>query len=197
MIRSRYETLKIRTKNIVLIWKNVHGVADEKVADKMDKAMLNWIIELTDCLSIWIDKGESLTEGKLILARVNMGALVESWLKLFYCIFYNDYLKAPEVNKKGNIIEPNDMSYEKLKTFSIGKLWDSVDDPEYSWVGKIQHMRNAIHAFNYKDIGTPKEFIEDLEKYYDFVENICDTLPPIEDFIEKYPEGYEMNIYFE
>lgn len=179
------------------MWKDVHGIADEKVANKMDKAMLNWIVELTDCLSIWINKGENLTEGELILARVNMGTLVESWLKLFYCVFYTNYLKNPEFDKKGKIIEPNNMRYEDLKKFSIGKLWDNTNDLEYIWVDKIQHMRNAIHAFNYKDIGTPKDFTEDLEKYYDFVENIYYRLPPIEDYIEKYPEGYKINLYLE
>lgn len=89
------------------------------------------------------------------------------------------------------------MRYEDLKIFSIGKLWDNANDLEYIWVDKIQQMRNAIHAFNYKDIGTPKDFIEDLEKYYDFVENIYYTLPPIEDYIQKYPEGYKINLYFE
>ena len=61
--------------------------------------------ELTDTLKIWIDKGSTMTEGELILARTNMGALVESWIKFFYCVYYEDYMKIPLTqNKKGKTI---------------------------------------------------------------------------------------------
>ena len=107
--------------------------------------------ELTDTLKIWIDKGSTMTEGELILARTNMGALVESWLKFFYCVYYEDYMKNPLTqNKKGKTItvEPNNMRFEDLKNFSKGILWDDDKDPLYVWVDKIQHYRNAVHAFN-------------------------------------------------
>ncbi len=65
-------------------WKNAYGWAPDSAAKKLDRAMLNWIIELTSCLRIWFEKGESMTEGELILARTNMGSLIESWLKFFY-----------------------------------------------------------------------------------------------------------------
>ena len=159
--------------------------------------MLDWMVELTNCLSIWIDKGEDMTVGELILARTNLGALVESWLKFFYCVFYIDYLKDAKPNSKGKIIEPENMKLEKLKEFSNGKLWDDKSSKEYIWVDKIQSMRNSIHIFNYRDIGSNQEFMNDLEEYYSFVDNILSHFPPVEDSLGFYPEGYVNNIYFE
>lgn len=197
MRRTKYEILSIQTSNAALVWKEVRGIVDSQVADKMDNAMLEWIVELTNCLPIWIDKGENMSVGELILARTNLGALVESWLKFFYCVFYMDYLKAPKVDKRGKRIEPNKMSFNDLKDFSIGILWDDTSDKEYMWVDKVQHMRNSIHIFNYKDIGNNEEFMNDIEIYYDFVNNILNHFPPVEDFLDYYPAGYEVNVYFD
>lgn len=196
MGRSKYDILKTQTNNTMLIWKESRGISPNSVADKMESAMLRWMSELTDALDIWIEKGISMTEGELILARTNMGALVESWLKFFYCAFFEDYLKNPKFDNKGKIIEPNKMKFESLKEFSTGILWETEQDSLYVWVDKMQHYRNAIHAFNYRDIGSAQEFVADIDTFYQFVEAILDRLPPVEDFIECYPEGYIMNPYF-
>lgn len=66
MRRSNYEILKKETQNLALVWKRVHGIAPKEVADKMDKAMLEWMVELTNCLALWIDKGETMSVGELI-----------------------------------------------------------------------------------------------------------------------------------
>ena len=95
-MNKKYEILKIQTMNTALLWKGIHGIATEATAHKLDIAMLDWMTSLTNALQIWIDKGYSMTEGELILARTNLGALVESWLKLFYCVFYEDYLRNPK-----------------------------------------------------------------------------------------------------
>ena len=88
----------------MLLWKHVYGFTSVSVAQKMDAAMLDWIHEMTKCLRIWYEKGVLMSDGKLILARVNMGALVESWLKFFYCVYYDDYLNAPKTDKKGKVM---------------------------------------------------------------------------------------------
>ncbi len=77
----------------------------------------------------------------MILARTNMGALVESWLKFFYCVYYEDYMKNPLTqNKKGKTItvEPNNMRFEDLKNFSKGILWDDEIRIRYSTSGLIR-----------------------------------------------------------
>lgn len=170
-MKEKYDLLRIKTKNTALLWKNVHGIATEATAQKLDIAMLDWMSSLTDALQIWIDKGCSMTDGELILARTNLGALVESWLKLFYCVFYEDYLRNP-LKKDNKMVAPETMSFENLKTFSVGKLWNDQNEPEYLWVDKVQHQRNAIHSFKWREIGTTVEFLDDISVFCGFVENI-------------------------
>ena len=115
MKRSKFDVLKIKTNNAALIWKDVHGIAPDAAATKLDAAMLNWQSELTQTLEIWISKGLSMTEGELILARANLGAVVESWLKFFYCVYYDDYCKDPITNSKGKMVEPKKQPLTILK----------------------------------------------------------------------------------
>lgn len=194
--RSDYDILRIQTSNTAIMWKESRGIAPDSVADKMDDAMLSWMSELTDTLKIWIDKGISMTDGELILARTNMGALVESWLKFFYCVFYEDYIKNPKT-VKGKMVEPNNMKFEDLKNFSNGILWDDNKSAMYIWVDKIQHYRNAVHAFNFRDIGTPVEFMSDMDEFYKYVDHILNHIPSLEDFVPYYPAGYVTNVYYD
>ena len=196
--RSSFDILTIQTNNTALIWKDVHGIAPDNAAKKLDIAMLDWQSELTKTLKIWIDKGLDMTVGELILARANLGAVVESWLRFFYCVFYDDYINQPMKNKKGQILEPEkDMRFEDLKKFSTGILWDDERSKDYLWVDSIQKKRNAIHSFTYKDIGTPLDFLLDVDHLCEFVDMILNHLPPVEDYIECYPAGYMQNVYFE
>lgn len=196
--RASFDILTIQTNNVSLIWKDVHGIAPDNAAKKLDVAMLDWQSELTKTLRIWVEKGLDMTVGELILARANLGAVVESWLRFFYCVFYDDYINQPMVNKKGKVLEPEkDMRFEDLKNFSTGILWNDDKSSDYLWVDSIQHKRNAIHSFTYKDIGTPADFLLDIDRLCDFVDMILNHLPPVEDYIEYYPAGYVFNVYFE
>lgn len=54
-----------------------------------------------------INKGKDLKDGELILARTNMGAIVESWLKFFYCVYYEEYQLNHIKNEHNRMIQPN------------------------------------------------------------------------------------------
>ena len=43
-----------------------------KIADKLDNAMFEWQSESTKTLKIWIDKGLTISTGKLIFASANL-----------------------------------------------------------------------------------------------------------------------------
>ena len=73
--RSSFDILTIQTYNTALIWKDVHGIAPDNAAKKLDIAMLDWQSELTKTLKIWIDKGLDMTVGELILARAQKKSL--------------------------------------------------------------------------------------------------------------------------
>lgn len=194
--QNKYDALVSHTNYVARVWKKVRGFAPDSVADKLDIAMLDWQSELTNTLKIWIDKGYTMTTGELILARVNIGAVVESWLKFFYCVYYEDYCKIPIENKAKKMQEPEKVTLEQLKVFSSGILWDDETSTEYAWVDSVQHKRNAIHSFNYRDIGTKHEFLDDINHLYDFVDNILTRLPPIEDFIGDHLWDYVVDPYY-
>lgn len=172
--------IKENTREILTQWKDVYGFAPDSAAKKLSDAKLEWIIELTDCLEIWTEKSIFLTEGELLLARANIGAIVEGWLKFFYCVYYEDYKKQPRSNRDGSMIEPNDLSFELLKQFSRGKLYELNDEWDI-WITNVQQKRNAIHAFNDKEIGDAVTFIDDVEKLKEFIELIDTSIPDIND----------------
>lgn len=173
-----YKKIKLLTENTIEFWKNNNIVIDVDGRRILDKSMLEWMIDLTNTLSIWINKGEKMSDGELILARVNMGSLIESWLKFFCCIYYNDYKDDPIMKKKQIIEIDNDyLNFGAINSFLIGKVWEDVSDKNYVFVEKIRKMRNAIHSFNKTDIGTATEFLNDLPLYYDLIKELCDRLP--------------------
>lgn len=178
------ESIIIFTNKVLKDWENSSGWAPESVTLKLNVAMFDWMIELTDCLRIWTSKGVSLTNGELILAYTNLGSLIESWLKLFYCIYYEDYKLYPK-KQRGQVVEPNNMMFQSLKEFSTGKLWEKNDD-WFNWIEKIQQKRNAIHSFNYRDIGTQDEFLKDIEIFNEFIHLVNDRFPPLPSEAHEY-----------
>ena len=195
---TNYDIIKIRTRNNEVLWSDIHGIAPAETASIMDKAMLNWLTELTNALEIWINKGEDMTIGELLLARVNIGSIVESWLRHFYTAYQENYMKNPIRDKKQRIKAPEkDLSFEELKNLSIGILWDDKQDKMYKWVDSVQHKRNAVHSYLYKEIGTAADFMNDINTLRCFIELIERRLPSILDCLEEIPAEYvDLDGYF-
>jgi len=192
-----YQKMKVLTNNFIVLWQHIDGIAPPSVEEKFAKAMLKWLGCLTDTLDLWINKVDNMTEGELILARVNLGALVECWLKMFYCAYYEDYLKEPlQKKKKGKniVVEPEKLSFEQLKQFGIDKLYKKNSD-RYNWINSVQDKRNAVHLLKYREIGTPTLFVNDVIEYCTFVNDMYSSFPSIEDCIDNcdgtYPYGYQ------
>ncbi len=163
------KTIQQHSKVVLNFWNTgARGWAPKEVSQKLEAARIDWLLDLTECLTIWNNKGNTMTNGELILAYANLGALVEGWLKLFYCIYYIDYCRNPLREGQGSMIEPNNLKFEKLKQFSRNILWDKCGDWDV-WVTKIQNRRNAIHSFNDKEIGTPIEYFDDIDTYRKFI----------------------------
>ena len=190
--RKQFETLLMHTKNVAVIWKNTRGISPDEVADKLDKAMLEWMRDLTQSLKIWIDKGQNMTDGELILARANLGSVVESWLRLFYTVFIEDYNKNPILDSKGKTVPLHKANFVDLQKYSCNILWADKNSKEYMWVDSVRKKRNAIHSFEEKDIGTPQDFIEDINELYSFVEKVMSHFPPVEDCMDVLPYGYQL-----
>ena len=169
------------TEQKLTIWNDVFGYAPISAAIKLDKAMFSWMKSLTYTLRMWLQQATlgdlDMSEGELILAYANLGALVESWLKFFLSVYYLDYRQNPCI-KRGKTIEPEDLELEDLKQYCRGILWtETAQDSMFQWVEKVQHRRNAIHSYKYRNIGTATEFLEDVTQYYFFLQTILTHLP--------------------
>lgn len=53
---TKFELLKIKTNNTILLWKDVYGIAPDASVEKLYKAMLEWQNKLTNTLEIWVNK---------------------------------------------------------------------------------------------------------------------------------------------
>ena len=96
MDKLRFYELQKLTTQTLKDYKEFHGAAPGNVSKMLVSAILEEQKELIDTLEIWIDKGLSMTNGELIMANVNLGAVVEFWLRLFFCLHYNDLNKIVE-----------------------------------------------------------------------------------------------------
>jgi len=82
--------------------------------------MLEWMESLANALGLWNRK---LTDGELILAWTNIGAIVECLMKLFLSIYYEDYKKDIDaIKKKRLLIEPDSLNLKNLRTFFAKKF---------------------------------------------------------------------------
>jgi hypothetical protein len=172
-------------------WSHSHGWAPKRAADLMSASRLDRQVSLSRTLKLWIrDINHKLTDGELILAWSNLGSLVEGTLKLFCSIYYESYRKDIRAvrKKSGEIINPDIISLEQLKVICHNSA--GFEKKWFDFIDLVQRRRNAIHAYQDKDIGDTKEFYKCLEKYLYFIERIqCDIPYPDEvyvpDFVEK------------
>jgi len=89
--------LQNHTRHTLNFWKSgAKGWAPQKASEKLEIARIDWLLSLSDTLTIWCKKNNKMTDGELILAYANLGALVEGWLKLFYCICISPILQNQE-----------------------------------------------------------------------------------------------------
>ncbi len=150
------------------------GWAPHDAAKLLDKSMLHWQASLAKSLARWID---AESEGDLILAWANLGALVEGQLKLFLCVHYGDYKSDVEaIRKHGLLIDPDECMLGRLRRFFVKRIWD-VGTNWNTYVKMVQDRRNAIHAFQHEDIGTFQDWTEALRLHLSFVRYTGGGLP--------------------
>lgn len=168
-------------RRMMEFWKDAHGWAPIEAAELLTKSMLEWQSSLAEQLSAWCG---TLSDGQLILAWANLGALVEGQMKLLLSVYYKDYLadtQAIKNGKTGNTLDPDGVTLEPLIVFFKRKIWTPDEDWE-PWVRMVQRRRNAIHAFKENTIGTADELHVALATLLEFVRFINGRLP--------YPDEY-------
>ena len=167
------------THSIMRFWED-GGWAQGETESLLSKSMLHWQSSLADSLDKWLS---SRSDGDLILAWANLGALVEGQLKLFLSVYYSDYQADVDgMRRRGERIDPDISQLEELRQFFVKRIWD-VGTNWNSYVQLVQQRRNAIHAFRHRDIGTFQEWKETLRVHLSFVRDVGGGLPyPDENF---------------
>ena len=165
-------------------WGNAHGWAPIEAAELLSKSRLDWQVSLSTTLRIWIKKPPTiLTNGELILAWVNLGSLIEGSLKLFLSVYYKDYmgdisnLKAAGVydHKKASAIDPDGVGLDKLKKFF--EKANLLNTNQLSLISLVQNRRNAVHAFQNKQIGDDAELTRAIRNYHILLSELNSQMP--------------------
>jgi hypothetical protein len=171
------EAIERSTCEIMDFWKhNSAGWAPAELTKILTRSMLDRQSSLARTLVMWLN-GNS--EGELILAWANLGALVEGLLKLVLCVYRDDYVNSEQArDRNGKLIEPDGRMLHDLQEFFKSNVW--LDNQKADWDGWIQHIkerRNSIHAFKHREIGTFQEWREDLRKHLMFIRTLDSRLP--------------------
>ena len=169
---TRIETL---TTGMMDFWKSADGWAPVDAAGLLSRSMLDWQASLSTSLSRWISAS---SDGDLILAWANLGALVEGQLKLFLSVYYNDYAADADAirDRRGRLTDPDASTLEPLRQFFVRRIW-TVGTDWNTYVQRIQQRRNTIHAYRARDIGTFEDWQRELPVHLSFVRDINSRVP--------------------
>lgn len=161
-------------------WSSSHGWAPPSAAKLLAQSRLDRQVALSHTLSLWVKKqAVPHRDGRLILAWINLGALMEGSFKTFLSVFLEDYRKSKNpIRHRGQMIDPDVATLEGLRTFLKSDVWTAEQVKRWDlWSARVQQRRNAVHAFSDRDIGTFAEFHADLLTYAEFVEDMESGLP--------------------
>lgn len=175
-IEEVVERIIILNDSLRQFWSNAYGWASLETAHLLTKSRLDWQGSLSECLRLWIiPPSTSVAAGNLILAWANLGSLVEGSLKLFLSVWYETYaLDVEAIKRKGKLQDPDGLQLEPLRQFFRKRIWDDALD---ATVQHIQQRRNAIHAFQSRDIGTYDELVGAIRAYLKLLRYINARLP--------------------
>jgi len=107
-------------REISMFWSKAHGWAPIEAAELMSKSRLDWQVELSRTLHVWIvTPPPSETNAHLILGWANLGALVEGTMKWLLSVYYSDYKTDVDALKKdkGDVVSPDGQSLDPLRQF--------------------------------------------------------------------------------
>ena len=199
-----YSKIMNKTKEIMEFWKSYGPEnAPTQASKELIKVMYDWQISLTDSLKRWIEIEKSITIGDLILARANIGIIVENWLKFFMTVYADVFYSEKKISIndlcfkdliKGftNVTNPK-IIHKKLSEFDhylskeqlANELKRRKEEVKYfssivRWLNIVRNKRNAVHSFNYTDLGSPNDSLEDLRTLDSFIDFIIARLPNLD-----------------
>lgn len=174
MRKSIVERICWTNERLGEFWSSSSGWAPPDAAELLSQVRHDWQLSLSQTLFIWLEK-DVLSQGELILAWANLGALLEGSLKLLLCVYYEDYKRDPIFNWKKQEVSPDVAELEKLRVFFQRK--GLLGTSALATVSSVQKYRNTIHAFHDRDIGDTEVFFRHLHQYLLLLDEINGRLP--------------------
>lgn len=165
-------------------WSRSHGWAPPEAASLLTKSRLDWQVSLSSSLRNWISaEDKRISDGDLILAWANIGALVEGTLKILLCVYYRNFLKDVASRKKPKFFDakrqvarsPDVLTLELLRQFCNNR--SLLTESQKSFVELVQCRRNAIHAFADRPIGNDVELDIAVRDYLRLLRSVNSRLP--------------------
>jgi len=179
-------------------WSSSHGWAPAEAADLLGRSRLDWQVSLSKSLSRWVDEPRIDDQAAVqILGYANVGTLVEGTLKVFLGVYIKDYQRsAKKIMSYRREQDPDGAALGALRRFFKNSIWRSDPSDDWDpWIQRIQNRRNAIHAFQDRDIGVHADLIDDIRRYLIFLRRINGQLPypddgegPIESYDQTFRE---------
>jgi hypothetical protein len=178
------EQIESLNRRLAGFWKEAHGWAPVEAAGLLSKARLDWQVSLSSSLRVWLrEPPNTLSDGDLILAWTNLGALIEGTLKLFVSVYYNDFQADVDNLKKAGAFDhkakipksPDGLKLEPLRQYMAKS--NLIGATGNSLVKLVQDRRNAIHAFKDRPIGDCAEFWEAVRAYLAMLSDVDSRLP--------------------
>jgi hypothetical protein len=171
----------IRTHgNLASTWDGgLRGWAPRETSELLERNSLRRLLALARTLPSWLDSSMQ-SDGHLTLAWASLGALLEGSMRFFLCVYEPNYSQDP-VAHYGKTLAPDKLNLEFLRQFfSRANVWMSDDAEERDrYVLSVQKRRNAIHAYQGRDIGTFDEFWESVQEYGQLIADLASRLPEL------------------
>lgn len=173
----REAVLQITSINegLYYFWSSAFGWAPDSAAELMEKSRLDWQCKLSKSLLNWEHLNDE-KEGDLILAWANLGALLEGTMKLFLSVHLEDYKQddSKKIFRSGKQVSPDSLTFDVMRQYFEEK---SLFEEHHSLIALIQVRRNAIHAYQNREIGNFEEFVDKVKGYLEFLRGINTALP--------------------
>ncbi|MGE3779907.1 MAG: hypothetical protein AB7F89_22150 [Pirellulaceae bacterium] len=165
-------------QRIATTWRD-GGWAPPKAAELLRGLNLDRLVSLAASLEIWTKRPPAdQEEGRLVLSWANLGALVEGTMCWFLCVHEDSYAESPLINKRGDIIAPDDIWFARLIDFFTSTVLDPVAAQRWrSWLDMVRERRNSIHAYRRRDLGTFQELRRAIRQYADFLGDLQSRVP--------------------
>jgi len=155
------------------------GWSPRETTELLENSRMDRLVSLSHSLRLWTEPcAAEDQEGRLILAWANLGILVEGTMTWLLCVFENDYAKKPMKTKNGSDLRPNRLRFEEMCRFFSEHIWIDSQRTEWDdWLTMVRNRRNAVHAFNQRDIGDWNDWRQAVVHYLDFIGELDGRVP--------------------